>query len=232
MVLASASLKEGLDDAARVYDDQSGDAVKISYTVSSTLTKQIESGAPADVFISSDLDWMDYPQQRNLIQPSTRKKLLGNRLVIVAAADSDLKLDIKPGFDLAGARKGGHLAMTDPDSVPAGKYEKAALEKLGVRSSVRAAVAPAENVRAASLFVSRREAPLGLFTRPMPRPIRQVKIAGVFPEAPKILTRRSSIRRRSRPTASFIRRDRRQIINSSNRPALAAAERAGQYGEI
>src|SRR5215831_10346098 len=128
VVFAAASLKEALDDAVRVYDNQSGDAVKISYAASPALAKQIESGAPADLFISADLDWMDYLQLHKLIQPQTRKNLLGNRLVIVAPADSDLKLDIKPGFDLAGALKGGHLAMANPDSVPAGKYGKAALE--------------------------------------------------------------------------------------------------------
>ena len=168
VVFAAASLKEALDDAVNVYENKSGDAVKISYAASSTLAKQIESGAPADIFVSADLDWMDYLQQHNLIKPPTRKNLLGNRLVVVAPADSDLRLDIKPGFDLAGALKGGHLAMADPDNVPAGKYGKAALEKLGVWNSVRAAVAPAENVRAALLFVSRSAS----FTRPTRRPIR------------------------------------------------------------
>ena len=182
VVFAAASLKEALDDAVRVYDNQSGDTVKISYAASSTLAKQIESGAPADLFISADLDWMDYLQQHNLIQPGTRKNLLGNRLVIVAPADSDLKLDIKPGFDIAGALKGGHLAMANPDSVPAGKYGKAALEKLGVWNSARGAVAPAENVRAALLLVSRREAPLGIVYATDAAADPGVKIAGVFPE--------------------------------------------------
>src|SRR5215467_4429437 len=182
VVFAAASLKEALDDAVRVYDNQSGDAVKISYAASPALAKQIESGAPADLFISADLDWMDYLQQRNLIQPGTRKSLLGNRLVIAAPAGSDLKLDIKPGFDLGGALQGGHLAMADPDSVPAGKYGRAALEKLGVWNSVRAAVAPAENVRAALLFVSRREAPLGIVYATDAAADPRVKIAGVFPE--------------------------------------------------
>src|SRR5215467_3354475 len=171
VVFAAASLKEALDDAVRVYDNQSGDAVKISYAASPALAKQIESGAPADLFISADLDWMDYLQQRNLIQPGTRKSLLGNRLVIAAPAGSDLKLDIKPGF-----------AMADPDSVPAGKYGRAALEKLGVWNSVRAAVAPAENVRAALLLVSRREVPLGIVYATDAAADPGVKIAGVFPE--------------------------------------------------
>jgi len=132
LVFAAASLKEALDEAGASYDGRSGDTTKISYAASSTLARQIESAAPADLFISADLDWMDYLEKRNLIQPASRKNLLGNRLVIIAPADAGLKLDIKPGFDLAGALNGGRLAMADPDSVPAGKYGKAALEKLGV----------------------------------------------------------------------------------------------------
>src|SRR6516165_4050490 len=182
VVFAAASLKEALDDAVHVCDNKSGDAVKISYAASPTLAKQIESGAPADIFISADLDWMDYLEQHNLIKPPTRKNLLGNRLVIVAPADSNLKLDIEPGFDLAGALKGGRLAMADPDSVPAGKYGKAALEKLGVWNAVKAAVAPAENVRAALLFVSRREAPLGIVYATDAAADPRVTIAGVFPD--------------------------------------------------
>jgi molybdate transport system substrate-binding protein len=184
VVFAAASLKEALDEATRVYDadSKSGDVVKISYAASSALAKQIESGAPADMFISADLDWMNYLQERKLIQPGTRKSLLGNRLVIVAPADTDLKLDIKPGFDLAGALKGGHLAMANPDGVPAGKYGKAALEKLGVWNSVQSAVVGAENVRAALLFVSLREAPLGIVYATDAAADPRVKIAGVFPE--------------------------------------------------
>jgi len=182
VVFAAASLKEALDDAAHVYENQSGDTMKISYAASSTLAKQIESGAPAEVFISADLDWMDYLQQRNLIKTPTRRNLLGNRLVIVAPEDSDLKLGIKPGFDLAGALKGGRLAMADPDSVPAGKYGKAALEKLGVWNVVKATVAPSENVRAALLLVSRREAPLGIVYTTDAAADPRVKIAGVFPD--------------------------------------------------
>jgi molybdate transport system substrate-binding protein len=127
-IFAAASLKEALDEANAAYMRQFGDNVKISFGASSALARQIESGAPANIFISADLDWMDYLEKRNLIQPASRKNLLGNRLVIAAPADSDIKLDIKPGFDLVGALKGGHLAMADPSSVPAGKYGKVALE--------------------------------------------------------------------------------------------------------
>jgi molybdate transport system substrate-binding protein len=181
VIFAAASLKEAMDEATRVYDAQTGDTVKVSYAASSALAKQIESGAPADIFISADLDWMDYLQQRNLIQSGTRKSLLGNKLVIVAPADAATTLDIKPGFDLAGALKGGHLAMADPDSVPAGKYGKAALEKLGVWNSVKGAVAPAESVRAALLFVSRHEAPLGIVYATDAAADPRVKVVGTFP---------------------------------------------------
>jgi molybdate transport system substrate-binding protein len=182
LVFAAASLKESLDEAVAAYQRQSGDTAKISYGASSALARQIEADAPADLFISADLDWMDYLQKRNLIQPGTRKKLLGNRLVIVAPAGAAVSLDIKPGFDLAGALKGGHLAMADPDSVPAGKYGKAALQMLGIWDAVKGAVAPAENVRVALLYVARRETPLGIVYATDAAADPGVKVAGVFPE--------------------------------------------------
>jgi molybdate transport system substrate-binding protein len=182
VVFAAASLKEALDEAVKLYDSRSGDTAKISYAASSALAKQIESGAPADLFISADLDWMDYLQKHDLIQPATRKNLLGNRLVIAAPANASLRLDIKPGFDLAGALKGGHLSMADPDSVPAGKYGKAALQKLRVWDSVEGAVVRAENVRGALLFVSRQEAPLGIVYATDAAADPGVKVVAVFPE--------------------------------------------------
>ena len=182
LVFAAASLREALDEAARAYDGRTGDSTKISYAASSALARQIENDAPADLFISADEDWMDYLQKRNLIQPATRRNLLGNRLVLIAPAGADLRLDIRPGFDLAGVLRGGRLAMADPDSVPAGKYGKAALEKLGVWTSVANAVAPAENVRAALLYVARREAPLGIVYATDAAADPGVKIVGVFPE--------------------------------------------------
>jgi len=181
VVFAAASLTNALDEAGQLFERQGGAHTKISYAASSALAKQIESGAPADMFISADLDWMDYLEQHHLIQTATRKNLLGNRLVLVAPAESDAKAEIKPGLDLVGLLKGGRLAMADPDSVPAGKYGKAALEKLGVWNSVRAAVAPAETVRAALLFVSRRETPLGIVYATDAAADPRVKIVGVFP---------------------------------------------------
>jgi molybdate transport system substrate-binding protein len=181
-LFAAASLKEALDDAAKLYATHGGEMPKISYAASSTLAKQIENGAPADLFISADLDWMDYLQQRNLIQPESRKNWLGNRLVLVAPADRAVNLDIKPGFDLAGALKEGRLAMADPNSVPAGKYGKAALQKLGVWNSVASTLAGAENVRAALLLVSRHEAPLGIVYATDAAADPGVRVAGTFPE--------------------------------------------------
>ncbi len=181
VVFAAASLKNALDDAARAFTKQGGAPVEISYAASSQLAKQIESGAPADIFISADLDWMNYVQKRNLIQPATRKNLLGNELVMVAPKGSGVKIDIKPGFDLLAQLKGGRLAMADPDSVPAGKYGKAALEKLGVWQSVAGRVAGAENVRAALLYVDRQETPLGIVYATDAASDPNVEIAGVFP---------------------------------------------------
>ena len=182
VVFAAASLKNALDNASHAFSGAGGAPVKISYAASSQLAKQIESGAPADIFISADLAWMDYLQKRNLIQPATRKNLLGNQLVLVAPADSNVKVDIKPGFDLVGLLNGGRLAMADPASVPAGKYGKAALQKLDVWDAVQPHVAGAENVRAALLFVDRKETPLGIVYATDAASDPKVKIVGVFPE--------------------------------------------------
>ena len=181
VVFAAASLTNALDEAVKLFERQGGARCRISYAASSTLAKQIESGAPADLFISADLDWMNYLEQRHLIQSATRRNLLGNRLVLIAPTDSDVHVEIKPGFDLAALLKGGRLAMADTDSVPAGEYGKAALERLGVWNSVQPAVAPAESVRAALLLVSRREAPLGIVYVTDAAADPRVKIVGVFP---------------------------------------------------
>jgi len=182
VVFAAASLKNALDDAAHSFEQKGNAPVKISYAASSQLAKQIEAGAPADIFISADLAWMDYLQKRNLIQPTSRKNLLGNRLVLVAPAGSGMKVDVKPGFDLVGLLNGGRLAMADPDSVPAGKYGKAAVEKLGIWQSVAPHVAGAENVRAALLYVDRKETPLGIVYATDAASDPKVEIVGVFPE--------------------------------------------------
>src|SRR6266436_6273860 len=162
VVFAAASLKNALDDIKTQYERDTGKHITTSYAASPTLAKQIEAAAPADIFISADLDWMDYLAKRNLIKPETRANLLGNRLVLIAPADSTVKLDIGPNFPLAQVLGNGRLAIADPNGVPAGKYGKAALEAFGVWSAVADKLAPAENVRATLLLVSRGEAPLGI----------------------------------------------------------------------
>ena len=182
VVFAAASLKNALDDAGAAYEKETGVKALVSYAASSTLAKQVESGAPADIFISADLDWMDYLQKRNLIKPERRLTLLGNRLVLIAPANSTAKIEIQPGFALAELLGNERLAMADPGAVPAGKYGKAALEKLGVWASVSSKVAPAEDVRAALLLVSRGETPLGIVYATDAAADKGVRIVAAFPE--------------------------------------------------
>ena len=182
VVFAAASLKNALDEIAGNWKSETGKTTAISYAASSALAKQIAEGAPADIFISADLAWMDDVAGKNLIKADTRSNLLGNRIVLVAPADSTLSLDIAPGMDLADALKGGKLAMGDPKAVPAGKYGQAALEKLGVWDSVSGSVAAAENVRAALALVSKGEAPLGIVYQTDAGADPGVKIVGMFPE--------------------------------------------------
>ena len=180
-VFAAASLKEALDDQAKQFEATTGNKVIVSYAGSNTLAKQIESGAPADVFISADLDWMDYLDQRHLLTPNTRYNLLRNSIVLIAPASSTSTLKIGPNFGLAAALGFDKLAMANPDSVPAGKYGKSALESLGVWSSVEKQVARAENVRAALALVSRGEAPFGIVYRTDAIADKGVKIVDTFP---------------------------------------------------
>src|SRR5258707_581834 len=152
LVFAAASLKTALDEINAQWQGRTGKRAVVSYAASSALAKQIEQGAPAQVFISADLDWMNYLAEKNLIKTDMRSNLLGNRIVLIAPKDKAQKVDIKPGFDLAKILGDGRLAMANVDSVPAGKYGKAALENLGVWPSVSSKIAEAENVRAALLF--------------------------------------------------------------------------------
>jgi molybdate transport system substrate-binding protein len=180
-VLAAASLKNALDEVAAQYQKRSGEKAAISYAASSALAKQAESGAPADIFISADLDWMDYLEKRNLLKAGSRTNLLRNEIVLIASADSKAAIAIGPRFPLAALLGGGRLAMGDPDHVPAGKYGKAALEALDVWSSVSSKIARGENVRAALNFVARGEAPLGIVYRTDAAADKNVRIVGAFP---------------------------------------------------
>jgi len=182
VVLAAASLKNALDAVNAQWQKETGKSAKISYAASSALAKQIEQGAPAQMFISADLDWMDYVEKKNQIKPESRSNLLGNRIVLIAPKDKAQPIDIKPGFDLAKVLGDGRLSMANVDSVPAGKYGKAALEKLGVWASVSNKLAQAENVRAALLLVSRGEAPAGIVYQTDAASDSSVKIIGTFPE--------------------------------------------------
>ena len=182
IVFGAASLKNALDEANNLFRFENGSGATVSYGASSALAKQIENGAPADVFISADTDWMDYIAARKLIMPNTLAKFLGNKLVLVARADSNVTLTIGQNFPLAQALGNGRLAMAEPTSVPAGKYGKAALEKLGVWGSVASKIAPAQDVRAALTLVSRGEAPLGIVYQTDAAADKNVKIVGTFPE--------------------------------------------------
>jgi molybdate transport system substrate-binding protein len=183
LVFGAASLKNALDDADAQFQHDTGHKVVVSYGASSALAKQIEGGAPADIFISADLDWMDYVAEHKLIKTDTRFNLLGNKLVLIEAADRNIALSIGPNFPLAQALGDGRLAVADPAAVPAGKYGKAALEALGVWPSVASKIASAQDVRAALLFVSRGEAPLGIVYQTDAAADKGVKIVAAFPES-------------------------------------------------
>ena len=183
VILAAASLKNALDDASAAWTKQTGKSTKISYAASSALARQVEAGIPADIFISADVPWMNHVAERNLIKAPSRSDFLGNQIVLIAAKDSKIDLKIDKGFGLRAALgNDGRLAMGNVDSVPAGKYGKAALESLGVWSSVADRVAQAENVRMALTLVSRGEAPLGIVYKTDAASDPNVRIVGAFPD--------------------------------------------------
>lgn len=181
LVFAAASLKPSLDKIIASPEVSAIGNVKASYAASSQLARQIEAGAPADLFIPADQDWMNYVAERKLIVAESRADLLGNALVLVAPTDSKVRLAIAPGFDLAGALGDGKLALGEPNSVPAGKYAKAALTRLGVWDKVDAHVVAADNVRAALNFVARGEAALGIVYRSDAVSEPAVRVVGTFP---------------------------------------------------
>jgi molybdate transport system substrate-binding protein len=183
-VFAAASLKNALDDTNAAFSKATDVKVVTSYAASSALAKQIEQGAPADVFISSDLQWMDYAAAHKLIKPDTRVNLLGNRLVLIAPTDSKLnKVEIAIGFDIAKLAGPGRIAIADVKAVPAGLYTKAALESLGAWAAAEPKLAMAENVRATLAFVARGETEIGIVYATDAKIEPKVKIVGVFPES-------------------------------------------------
>ncbi|QND78691.1 molybdate ABC transporter substrate-binding protein [Pseudoxanthomonas mexicana] len=181
-VFAAASLKEALDDAAAAYRQQTGVPVRVSYAASSALARQIEQGAPADVFFSADLEWMDYLQQRNRLDVATRRSLLGNRLVLIAPRASKARVDLKRPATLLAALGDGRLAVGQTRTVPAGKYAKASLESLSLWNGVRPRLAESESVRAALMLVARGETPLGIVYASDAKAEPDVRIVATFPE--------------------------------------------------
>lgn len=181
VVFAAASLKNALDTIGKDWESKTGNKVALSFAASSALAKQLDSGAPADLFVSADLKWMDWVAERKLIDPASRKTLLGNTLVLIAPKESTFSLKIEKGFKLAEALSDGRLAMGEPKSVPAGIYGQAALTSLGVWEAVSAKVAGAENVRVALAYVARGEAPLGIVYGTDAKSDPQVKVIDTFP---------------------------------------------------
>jgi molybdate transport system substrate-binding protein len=185
-VFAAASLTNVLQEAGDAYTAETRAPVRFSFAASSALAKQLETGAPADAFISADQDWMNYLAERRLIQPATRVDLVSNSLVLIAPLDSTVKLRIAPGAALAPALaaalgREGRLATGDPASVPVGKYAQAALTKLGAWGSVEKRLVGADNVRTALAFVARGEAPLGIVYATDARSEPKVKVIDTFP---------------------------------------------------
>jgi molybdate transport system substrate-binding protein len=181
-VFAAASMKNALDDIDAAFTAKTGVKVNASYAASSQLAKQIEQGAPADIFVSADTDWMDYAIGKKTINEPTRINLLGNSIVLVAPKDSKIdNVTIGQGFDLAKLAGDGKIATGDVKSVPVGKYAKAALEKLGAWSAAEPKFAMAESVRAALTLVARGEAALGIVYSTDAKVEPGVKTVGTFP---------------------------------------------------
>jgi len=181
LVFAAASLKNALDAIAREWTATTGKKVTFSYAASGSLARQIENGAPADLFASADLNWMGYAEEKKLIRPETRKQLLGNRLVLIAPKDAPVDIKIAKGFRLAEAIGDGKLATGSPAAVPVGTYAKAALITLGVWDQVAPKIAGAESVRAALAFVARGEAKLGIVYETDAKSEPRVRVVDAFP---------------------------------------------------
>jgi molybdate transport system substrate-binding protein len=182
-VFAAASMKTALDAIAAAWVAKGEKPPAISYASSAVLAKQIESGAPADIFISADLKWMDYLEKAGLIAPHTRKSIIGNDLVLIAPLESTSTLKLVTGVDLAGAIGDGKLAVCTIESCPAGVYGKQSLDKLGIWAAVQPKLAQADNVRAALLLVARGEAKFGIVYGTDAKAEPKVKVIDTFPAA-------------------------------------------------
>jgi len=183
VVFAAASLKTALDSIAAAWKANTGKSTSIVYASSGTLAKQIEQGAPADVFISADIKWVDYLDKEKLLRAGTRKNLLGNALVLIEPADADAQMKITKGFDLAGATGDGKIAVCSIDSCPGGIYAKEALNALGVFPNVEPKLAQADNIRNALNLVARGEAKFGIVYATDAKAEPKVKTVGIFPSS-------------------------------------------------
>jgi molybdate transport system substrate-binding protein len=183
VILAAASTTNAINEIGELYAARNLGRITPSFGSSSTLAKQIESGAPADIFLSANKEWMDFLEEKNLIAKKSRFDLLSNRIVLIAPVDSPLKqIDVAPGFSLTAALgKDGRLSMGDPDHVPAGMYGKKALEYLGSWDPIKDRLAPMKDVRAALVLVERGEAPLGLVYATDAAISQKVRVVGTFP---------------------------------------------------
>ncbi|MBM7405824.1 MULTISPECIES: molybdate ABC transporter substrate-binding protein [Sphingomonas] len=221
LVLAAASLQESMNAAADAWARRGHPRPRLSFAASSALARQAASGAPADLFVSADRDWMDDLQRRGLVVPGTRTDLLGNRLVLIAPKGSSARVALRAGVDLRRALgPRGRLAMANPDAVPAGKYGKAALEKLGGWQQVAPLVVRGESVRAALALVERGVAPLGIVYATDARASAKVRIAGVFPAGsyPPIVYPAARLKNGTSPDAEAFRR----FLNSREGKAIFA----------
>ena len=203
-VFAAASLKNALDEVGAAYAKTGGEA-RFSYAASSAIARQIEQGAPADVYVSADSDWMNYLAERKLIVPASRRDLLTNRLALIAPADSKATIRIGRGMPLARALGPGRLAVAGPD-VPAGKYAKASLTALGAWDGVSGKLAQAENVRTALQYVARGETPFGVVYDTDAKVEPKVRIVGLFPDAthPKIVYPAAVVAASNNPDAAKV----------------------------
>jgi len=221
VVFAAASLKTALDDIAEAYRRETGKVVRVSYAGTSALARQVEQGAPADVFVSADRDWMDYLAQRGLV--TNPRELLMNRLVLVAPATSQVEFQLGPGAPLAEALGDGRLAVANVDSVPAGRYAKVALDSLGLWPQMAKRLVQSNDVRAALRLVTRGEAPLGIVYATDAHAEPRVRVVAMFDQGthPAILYMAAVVSESSNPdAAAFL-----QFLGTS--PARRVFEREG-----
>jgi molybdate transport system substrate-binding protein len=182
LVFAASSLTDVLGELAPAWEKTSGVSIKLSFAASSVLARQIEGGARADLFVSADQEWMDYLAARHLIRTDMRRDLAGNSLALIAPADSQIAVKLTSSLQLAPLLAGGRLAIADPDTVPAGRYARAALTHLGLWDSVSTRLARAENVRAALIYVARGESPLGIVYSTDAQIDPKVRVLATFPD--------------------------------------------------